>query len=136
MKTGIHPTSNPVIFVDDAAGQELITTSTMTSRETREIDGLTYYVVHCDVTSFSHPFFTGEMRFVDRQGRVDRFQKQQQTALAKKQAAQAKKTKKSSKPAGPTKSYREILLDQQGAMRKAGKTTEIKKSDKAAIKMN
>lgn len=124
MKTGIHPTSNPVIFVDDAAGQELITTSTITSRETRDIDGVSYFVIHCDVTSFSHPFFTGEMRFVDRQGRVDRFQKQQQKALAQKQAAQAKKTKKSAKPTGPTKSYREILMDQQGAMRKAGKATK------------
>jgi len=124
MKTGIHPTSNPVIFVDDAAGQELITTSTITSRETRDIDGVSYFVIHCDVTSFSHPFFTGEMRFVDRQGRVDRFQKQQQKALAQKQAAQAKKTKKSTKPTGPTKSYREILMDQQGAMRKSTKKSE------------
>jgi large subunit ribosomal protein L31 len=133
MKKGIHPQVNPVIFVDEASGQELITTSTMTAKETRDIDGISYFVIRCDVTSFSHPFFTGEMRFVDRQGRVDKFQKKMQLAQTKQQAVQAKKAKKST---GPAKSYREILRDQQGTMRAADKEDKKKVTTTASTSVS
>ena len=69
----IHPTLNPVIFIDEDTKSEIVSKSTLTSDETREVDGVKYFIIRLDVTSFSHPFFTGEMRFVDRQGRVDKF---------------------------------------------------------------
>ena len=73
MKDGIHPEYHPVVFVDAGAEAEFVTRSTMKSRETREIDGVEHYVIRLDVSSASHPFFTGRQRFVDAAGRIDKF---------------------------------------------------------------
>ncbi len=54
---------------------EIITYSTMTSKKTREIEGVEHYVVSLDISAFSHPFFTGKEKMVDTEGRVDRFLK-------------------------------------------------------------
>ncbi len=75
MKEGIHPSYNPVIFVDVSTGAEYITRSTAKSKETREIDGVTYYVVQMEVTADSHPFWTGKMHRLDTAGRIERFEK-------------------------------------------------------------
>ena len=73
MKDGIHPDYNPVVFVDTGANTEFVTRSTMRSKETREIDGVEHFVIRLDVSSASHPFFTGKQRFVDAAGRIDKF---------------------------------------------------------------
>lgn len=73
MKTDIHPEYHPVIFVDGE--HEIRTFSTMTSRETREIDGVDHFVVSVDISAYTHPFFTGKEKLVDTEGRVDRFLK-------------------------------------------------------------
>ncbi|MEM1415530.1 MAG: type B 50S ribosomal protein L31 [Myxococcota bacterium] len=73
MKPDIHPEYHPVIFVD--GDDEVITRSTMRSKETREIDGVEHFVVRVDVSAFSHPFYTGRQKVMDTEGRVDRFQK-------------------------------------------------------------
>ncbi len=73
MKADIHPEYHPVIFVD--GDDEVIGRSTMTSKETREVDGVEHYVVRVDVSAFSHPFYTGKQKVMDTEGRVDRFQK-------------------------------------------------------------
>jgi large subunit ribosomal protein L31 len=73
MRDGIHPAYHPVVFVDTGANWEFVSRSTMTSRETREIDGVKHYVIRLDVSSASHPFFTGKQRFVDAAGRIDKF---------------------------------------------------------------
>ncbi len=75
MKPKTHPDYHPVIFVDVSTGDEIITRSTMTSADKREIDGVEHYVVKCDITSFTHPFFTGKQKLVDTEGRIDRFRK-------------------------------------------------------------
>ena len=75
MKAGIHPTLNPVVFVDSGAGAEFITRSTMTSKTTRNIDGVDHYVVQVDISSASHPFYTGKQRSLAQAGRVERFNK-------------------------------------------------------------
>lgn len=75
MKPEIHPQYNPVIFVDVSTGDEIITKSTTSSAEKREIDGVEYSVIRCDITSFTHPFFTGKQKLVDTEGRIDRFRK-------------------------------------------------------------
>ncbi len=73
MQDGIHPQYHPVVFVDTGANAEFVTRSTIKSKETREIDGVEHFVVRLDVSSASHPFFTGKQRFVDAAGRIDKF---------------------------------------------------------------
>ena len=75
MKADIHPDYHPVLFLDVSNGFEFLTKSTITSDERRTIDGIETYVVRLDITSESHPFFTGEQRIVDTQGRVERFRR-------------------------------------------------------------
>ena len=50
MKKEIHPDYHPVVFVDSATGDEILTKSTITSDEKRDIDGISHYVVYCDIT--------------------------------------------------------------------------------------
>ncbi len=80
MKAEIHPDYHPVVFIDGE--HELVTRSTMKSNETKTIDGVEHYVVHVDISSFTHPFYTGKQRLVDTAGRVERFR--QRYAKAKK----------------------------------------------------
>ena len=76
MKTEIHPQYQPVIFLDTASGEKVLISSTMSSDETMEWeDGNTYALVKVDISSYSHPFFTGQMKYVDSAGRVEKFQK-------------------------------------------------------------
>lgn len=71
MKADTHPTNYPVLFVDGE--HEWVGVSTLKSNETREIDGITHYVVRLDISAFSHPFYTGQKKLVDTAGRVDKF---------------------------------------------------------------
>ena len=75
MKQGIHPDYHKVLFVDTATGDEWITRSTMTSRDTREVDGEEMPVVKLEISSCSHPFWTGTMRELDADGKIDRFRR-------------------------------------------------------------
>ncbi len=74
MKKDIHPSYQPVSFVDVETGNKFVTRSTVRSGQKEEIEGLEHNVIVCDVTSASHPAFTGEKRFVDTAGRVEKFQ--------------------------------------------------------------
>ena len=73
MKPEIHPNYHPVIFVDGE--HEIMTYSTMTSGEKRDVDGVEHYGVQMDISAFSHPFYTGKQKMMDAEGRVDRFRK-------------------------------------------------------------
>ncbi|MEM9074699.1 MAG: type B 50S ribosomal protein L31 [Myxococcota bacterium] len=73
MKADIHPAYHPVVFLDDE--HEIITRSTLSSSETRTIDGVDHFVIRVDISSYSHPFYTGRQKMVDREGRVERFKK-------------------------------------------------------------
>lgn len=73
MRKGIHPDYHPVVFIDPSVGAEFVTRSTMTSDEKRKIDGVEHYVIRMEISSASHPFYTGKTRFVDTAGRVERF---------------------------------------------------------------
>lgn len=77
MKKDIHPEYNPVCFVDVSSGKRFLTRSTVVSKkkETETINGVKHYVVLRDITSDSHPVYTGEKRFVDTAGRVEKFNK-------------------------------------------------------------
>ncbi|SEA58224.1 large subunit ribosomal protein L31 [Bowdeniella nasicola] len=74
MKPDIHPTYHSVVFRDNSANFAFLTRSTMTSEKTIEWeDGATYPVIDVDVSSASHPFYTGKQRVLDTAGRVEKF---------------------------------------------------------------
>ena len=77
MKKDIHPKGyRPVVFQDIGAGESWVCNSTVkTDRTTTWEDGNEYPLFTLEISSASHPFFTGKQRFVDTEGRVDRFQK-------------------------------------------------------------
>lgn len=73
MKKDIHPVTNPVIFRDATVGKDFFAWSTLTSDITEDIKGVKYQVVRLDVSSASHPFFTGKQHLIDTSGRVEKF---------------------------------------------------------------
>lgn len=76
MKHGIHPEYRPVVFRDVSADFAFLTRSTISSDRTVEWeDGNTYPVVDVDVSSASHPFYTGRSRVLDTAGRVEKFRR-------------------------------------------------------------
>jgi len=76
MKKGIHPEYRPVVFQDVSADFAFLTRSTVHSNATiKWEDGKEYPLVKVDISSASHPFFTGKQKFVDTAGRVEKFQK-------------------------------------------------------------
>lgn len=75
MKPGIHPRYEPVVFRDRSTGATFLTRSTMTSAETVELDGVTYPLVVVDISSDSHPFWTGRAHTLDTEGRIERFRR-------------------------------------------------------------
>ncbi len=75
MKVEIHPDYHKVIFIDSATGTEWVSRSTLTSKETREVEGEQIPVVKLEISSVSHPFWTGKMRELDTDGKIDRFRK-------------------------------------------------------------
>ncbi|SHN04492.1 type B 50S ribosomal protein L31 [Actinacidiphila paucisporea] len=76
MKHGIHPTSRPVVFRDKAGDLAFLTRSTATTdRSVVWSDGNTYPVIDVEVSSASHPFYTGRARELDTAGRVERFRR-------------------------------------------------------------
>lgn len=79
MKKDIHPQYREVVFQDTSSDFKFITRSTMSSSETITMeDGKTYPVIKVEVSSASHPFYTGKNIFVDTAGRVEKFQKRYQ----------------------------------------------------------
>jgi large subunit ribosomal protein L31 len=76
MKPGIHPDYHPVVFRDRSANFMFLTRSTATSeRSVQWEDGNTYPVVDVEVSSASHPFYTGTARVVDSAGRIEQFRR-------------------------------------------------------------
>jgi large subunit ribosomal protein L31 len=75
MKKDLHPDYHPVLFLDAGAGFEFASRSTLRSDEKREIDGVEHDVIRLEISSASHPFFTGRQHFVDTAGRIEKFQR-------------------------------------------------------------
>ncbi|MFQ6147099.1 type B 50S ribosomal protein L31 [Streptomyces seoulensis] len=76
MRHGIHPASRPVVFRDRAADTLFLTRSTAHAAKTIVWeDGATYPVIDVEISSASHPFYTGTSRVVDTAGRVERFER-------------------------------------------------------------
>ena len=75
MKKDLHPESHPVVYIDAGADFEFVSRSTMTSDKTRVIDGVEHYEVRLEISSASHPFYTGRQHFVDTAGRIEKFRR-------------------------------------------------------------
>ena len=74
MKNDIHPDYHPVLFRDLASGKVILTRSTATSQKTETWeDGNEYPLIEVEISSESHPFYTGKQRIMDTAGRVERF---------------------------------------------------------------
>ena len=99
-KKELHPKDYRfVVFSDEAAGFSFLTKSTAKSEETiKWEDGNEYPLVKVQISSASHPFFTGEEKIIDTEGRVDRFKARAEKA-AKLRASLGNKAKKASKEA-------------------------------------
>ncbi len=116
MKKGIHPKWHHDCVVTCSCGNKFTTGSI---KESMKID----------ICNKCHPFFTGEMKFVDQQGRVDKFMKKMQIAKQKQQATkQNKSNKKTSTKTDDSqdKTYRDILREQRSKISKTSKDSKKK----------
>jgi large subunit ribosomal protein L31 len=99
MKKGVHPDNyRPVVFQDTNDNSTIVTRSTVATDETITLDGVEYPLVKVHISSSSHPFFTGEERIVDVEGRVDKFKARQAAAQKAREAKVAAKPKTTKKP--------------------------------------
>ena len=71
----IHPEYKDVVIKDMSSGFSFLTRSTKVPTETVEFEGKTYPVIKVEISSASHPFFTGQERIMDTEGRIDKFNK-------------------------------------------------------------
>ena len=76
MKADIHPDYRLVVFQDSSSGDKILTRSTVETVDTIEWDdGNTYPLAKVEISAFTHPFFTGQMKIIDTAGRVERFER-------------------------------------------------------------
>ena len=84
MKKDIHPKNYRVVaFKDLSNGHTFLTKSAVNTKDTIDIDGVTYPLVKIEISSSSHPFYTGKMKLVDTAGRIDKFKTRYQKHLPK-----------------------------------------------------
>ena len=95
MKADIHPEYRQVVFKDKTADFAILTRSSIKTSETiKWEDGNEYPVYFVDISSASHPFYTGKQQFVDTMGRVEKFKQKfggQYQSMEKKKKKPAKK---------------------------------------------
>lgn len=95
MKADIHPTQQTVIFEDTTSGARFLIGSTIkTDKTAKWEDGKEYPLVQIEISSASHPFYTGKDTTIDTAGRVDKFRKRQEAAQTKTKAKAKPVTKK------------------------------------------
>ena len=118
MKKDTHPEVHPVIFRDTGAGADFVGLSTATSEEKETIDGVEHFVLPVEISSASHPFYTGEENIIDSAGRVEKFK-----ARAEKKSATGKRQRVA--PPSEKQASEDILTAQ-----KKQKTPARKKKEK------
>jgi large subunit ribosomal protein L31 len=113
MKKAIHPQSyRPVAFQDTNDSTTFISRSTVATEETITVDGVEYPLVKVHISSSSHPFFTGQEKLVDIEGRVDKFKARQEAGNAAREAKaaaskpKARKTQKEAQKLGDSKAVK------------------------------
>jgi large subunit ribosomal protein L31 len=76
MKADIHPDYREVVFQDVTSDFKFLTRSTLSSKEkVKWTDGNEYPLIKIDISSASHPFYTGQNKIMDTSGRVDKFRR-------------------------------------------------------------
>lgn len=75
MRSGIHPVYHRVVYQDTATGDQWLGYTTVKPSETVQFEGAEYPVIKLDISAKSHPFWTGQSRTVDAEGRIDRFKR-------------------------------------------------------------
>ena len=76
MKKNIHPPYNEVVFLDTASNFKFLTKSTMISNDKiKWTNGKEYPLIKIEISSYSHPFYTGKNIFIDKEGRIEKFKK-------------------------------------------------------------
>jgi large subunit ribosomal protein L31 len=118
MKTSIHPTYYTDVHVKCACGNSFATGSTKRN-------------IHLDICAACHPFYTGEMKYVDIAGRVDKFNERMQTAfhktyMKKKDKKKAKKDAEQAALKAAPQTMKEMMAQVRGEVNKAGKLTTAK----------
>ncbi len=87
MKKDLHPTGyRPVVFQDLNTNDTFLTRSVVATKDTIKLDGVEYPLVKVHISSASHPFFTGQEKMIDIEGRVDKFKARQEAAAARAEA--------------------------------------------------
>jgi large subunit ribosomal protein L31 len=95
MKKDIHPNDfRPVVFEDNSSGTQFLISSTVKTTETTKYDGQEYPLYRVEISSASHPFYTGNEKVIDTAGRVDRFNKRRAASAAAPKKAPKKAVKK------------------------------------------
>jgi large subunit ribosomal protein L31 len=89
MKKDIHPEYREVVFLDMSSGDKVLTRSTIKATETIDYEGKKYPLVKVEISSASHPFFTGKMKYGDSAGRVEKFQRKYKWDQRGKEAEQS-----------------------------------------------
>lgn len=85
MKKDIHPKNYRLVAFKDMSNEHtFLTKSTVNTKDTIDIDGVTYPLVKIEISNTSHPFYTGKMKLVDTAGRVDKFMNRYQKHFDKK----------------------------------------------------
>ena len=126
MKKDIHPKTYPAIFVDLSSGAEFISYTTRKTQETKKIGGVEYNIIKVEITSDTHPFFTGKQKIIDTAGRVDKYLEK----VKKMQALKDKKNKVISKD----EFDQEIKADDEKAEKSAKKAPAKKAAAKKTAK--
>jgi large subunit ribosomal protein L31 len=84
MKKGIHPENYRLVAFKDMSNEHVfITRSTADTKETIDVDGVSYPVIKIEISSASHPFYTGKYKLVDSAGRIDKFKNKYKDHLKK-----------------------------------------------------
>ncbi len=110
MKTDTHPKVNNVIFLDTSCGAEFFGTSTLHSKETKTVNGVEYMVLHIEISSSSHPFYTGKQILVDTARRIEKFAERTQ-----KVAGASNRKGKTAKHAAKTAARKAKMTDVEAA---------------------
>jgi large subunit ribosomal protein L31 len=101
MKKELHPTNyRPVVFQDLNNNETFLTKSTVATNATIKLDGVEYPLVKVHISSASHPFYTGQEKLMDIEGRVDKFKARQEAAKARAEAMKKKAQKVRTKSGG------------------------------------
>jgi len=105
MKKGIHPENfRPVIFADTASGERFLILSTVkTDKTDKWTDGKKYSMKQIEISSASHPFYTGKNTMVDTAGRVEKFKAKMAKAQSGLKSKTLKKAEKKARKEAPSK---------------------------------